>query len=107
MHTFRTTAFILSSILVVSTQTARAEDPFFTSESGYPPAANTQGSTVTRAQVKAELAKARAAGLIGNSESDYPPAVNTQGSTVTRAQVKAELAKARAADRITTSESDV
>ena len=70
MHTFRTAAFAISSLLLIGTQTAQAEDRFVIRESGYPSAVHIQGSTVTRAQVKAELAEARAAGLITISESD-------------------------------------
>jgi hypothetical protein len=53
----------------------------------------------TRAQVRAELIQARAAGFNPNSEAldvYYPQPTQSQ-STVTRAQVRAELIQARAA----------
>jgi Domain of unknown function (DUF4148) len=52
-------------------------------------------STVTRDQVKAELAQAKRDGTLtnlANNDSAYPPApVATAGSGKTRAEVKAEL----------------
>jgi len=53
-----------------------------------------QDSSVTRAQVQAELAAAKAAGRVQIGEATVLP--QTQASNVTRAQVQAELANARA-----------
>jgi hypothetical protein len=60
---------------------------------------------LTRAQVQAELAQARAAGQLDFAGSQYPVFLpsNAQSSAVpskTRAEVQAELAKARAAGEL-------
>jgi hypothetical protein len=59
---------------------------------------STSTSTLTRDQVKAELAQARRDGTLSNfanNDAAYPPApVATAGSGKTRAEVKAELAQA-------------
>lgn len=59
-------------------------------------------STVSRAEVRAELARARAAGELAFSHNEYPvlqPSMHDM-SNVSRADVKAELARARAANEI-------
>jgi Domain of unknown function (DUF4148) len=55
-------------------------------------------STVSRAQVKAELAQAQSSGLVAYGDAGYkvPDAVSTK----TRAEVKAELAQAQASGEI-------
>ena len=59
----------------------------------------------TRAQVVAELAQAKAAGLVTSGEEDYPPQVSaTSGKT--REQVRAELAEAKATGQYTFGELD-
>lgn len=60
----------------------------------YPEIAS-QGQPLTRAAVLADLAQARAQGLIPNGDADYPVYV-ASASTKSRADVKAELAQARA-----------
>ena len=62
-------------------------------------------STITRAQVIAEMQQARAAGLISEGELDYPPEIITQHEK-SAAQVKAELAAAIAAGQLSTGELD-
>lgn len=49
----------------------------------------------TREQVRAELAEAKAQGLVVYGENEQPPAYAQVGSTLTRAQVQADLAHAR------------
>src|SRR3546814_1521147 len=63
-------------------------------------AADMNSQSLTRAQVQAELAQAKANGQYTFGELDYP-AVAEQTSTVTRAQVQDELAQARAAGLVT------
>lgn len=59
----------------------------------------------TRAQVVADLAQAKAAGLVSFGEEDYPPQVSaTSGKT--REQVRAELAEAKATGQYTFGELD-
>jgi len=62
-------------------------------------------STITRAQVIAELQQARAAGLVSQGELDYPPEIKPH-STLSAAQVKADLAAAIAAGKLSTGELD-
>ncbi|WP_317203687.1 DUF4148 domain-containing protein [Janthinobacterium sp.] len=60
---------------------------------------------LTRAEVTAELLRARAAGELSTGESDYPkmpPFV----STLSRAQVTAEMVRARAAGEMSSGETD-
>lgn len=59
----------------------------------------------TRAQVRAELAAARAAGQIPSGDLDYPPPAPA-ASHKTRAQVRAELARARAAGEMSSGDLD-
>lgn len=57
-------------------------------------------SGLTRAQVQAELAQAKSAGLVSNVEPDDVPFQGVYGSAssgLTRAEVRAELAQAKAA----------
>ncbi|HUH58585.1 MAG TPA: DUF4148 domain-containing protein [Candidimonas sp.] len=56
-------------------------------------------STLTRAQVIAEMHEAKSMGLISHGEQAYPPAVVTE-SVKSRDQVLAELAAAREAGQI-------
>jgi len=54
-------------------------------------------STLTRAQVVADLQDARAQGLVTTNELAYPPVAQHADSQVTRAQVRQELSAAQAA----------
>src|SRR5690606_31676047 len=67
-------------------------------------AADTQ-PPLTRAQVQAELAQAKASGEYSFGELDYP-AVQAQASHLTRAQVQAELAQAKASGEYSFGELD-
>ena len=53
-------------------------------------------STVSRAQVQAELAQAKKQGLISYSDHATAPVAATGASSVSRADVRAELLRARA-----------
>ena len=61
-------------------------------------AASPQG--MTRAQVRAEVLAARAAGTLDFTEANYPPELTTRKSTVTRAEIKAEVIRARKAGEL-------
>lgn len=76
----------------------------FAAENGnnYPEVAS-QGQPLTRAAVLADLAQARAQGLIPNGDADYPVYV-ASGSAKSRAEVKTELAQARAAGELDVSQ---
>ncbi|OZI73687.1 MULTISPECIES: DUF4148 domain-containing protein [Bordetella] len=86
----------LASILLISAglagTTAYAQEP--SGELDYPPAV-AQTSSLTRAQVVAELQAARAAGQVTFGETEQA-ATPVASSTLTRAQVQAEAAEARA-----------
>lgn len=56
-------------------------------------------STLTRAQVIAQMQEAKSAGLVSSGELDYPPAFNSTSSK-DRSEVKAELAAAIEAGEI-------
>ena len=60
----------------------------------------------TRAQVAAELAQAKAAGLVTFGEEDYPPTQAAPTAGKTREQVRAELAEAKATGQYTFGELD-
>jgi len=60
----------------------------------------------TRAQVQAELAQAKAAGLVTFGEQDYPAVQVSTAAGKTREQVKAELAEAKANGQYTFGELD-
>lgn len=57
------------------------------------------GPAKSRTEVKAELAQARADGLVPQNDVDYP-IVASQGPSTSRAVVKQELARARAAGEL-------
>ncbi|VVE21180.1 hypothetical protein PCO31110_03178 [Pandoraea communis] len=60
----------------------------------YPQVAS-QGQPLTRADVLADLAQARAQGVIPHGDADYPVYV-ASGPAMSRTEVKAQLAQARA-----------
>lgn len=60
----------------------------------------------TRAQVQADLAQAKAAGLVTYGEQDYPAVQVAAAAGKTREQVKAELAQAKANGQYTFGELD-
>jgi hypothetical protein len=59
------------------------------------PAQTVQASTVTRAQVRAELVQAQRAGTLIQADDAYPGNVNSASSVKTREQVRAELRDAQ------------
>jgi len=63
-------------------------------------------SGVTRAQVRAELAQAKAQGLVSNVDPDNVPFQAAADNGPTRAQVRADLAQARAEGLVTNVEPD-
>jgi hypothetical protein len=83
-----TSALILAASLASFGASAFAAAPMF-------PSAPKSTSSLTRAQVLAELQQAKAAGQVTFGENDVPTAV-ASSSNVTRAQVEAEAANARA-----------
>ncbi|MBO1110375.1 DUF4148 domain-containing protein [Bordetella petrii] len=85
----------LASLLLISATfagtAAYAQEP--SGELDYPPAIS-QTSSLTRAQVVAELQAAKAAGQVTFGETEEP-AIQAAASTVTREQVRAEAEAAR------------
>ncbi|OZI66065.1 DUF4148 domain-containing protein [Bordetella genomosp. 1] len=65
-------------------------------EQDWPPA-DTSVSTVTRAQVVADLQAAREQGLVTTAELAYPPVTATSATQLTREQVQQQLHAAQAA----------
>ena len=63
-------------------------------------------NAATRAQVQAELAQAKTAGLVTFGEQDYPAAQASTAAGKTREQVRAELAEAKANGQYTFGEQD-
>jgi hypothetical protein len=66
-------------------------------------AAGPQGAStgLTRAQVRAEVLAARAAGTLDVTEANYPRELTAKAApVVTRAQIKAEVIRARAAGEL-------
>lgn len=60
----------------------------------------------TRAQVRAELAQAKAVGQVTYGEQEYPVFPPSSASGKTREQVRAELAQAKAAGQVTYGEQE-
>ena len=60
----------------------------------------------TREQVRAELAAAKAAGVVTYGEQEYPVVPPASGPSKTREQVRAELAQAKAAGLVTYGEQE-
>lgn len=89
----------LSALLASSA--SWAEHPSYSDTVAY------QGShSLTRAQVKEELAEARRRGLISQSDGDYPVEVPATGPGKTRAQVLHELKEAREHGLLNVSDQD-
>ena len=89
-----TQRFIAAAALVL---TAAAAGTAFADETGYVQTT----STLSRAEVLAELARARAAGEVNQPGESYGQfRVNEVKSTTTRAEVLAELTRARAAGEV-------
>ena len=70
------------------------------------PPADTSTSTVTRAQVQAELHAARALGQLASGEQEYPITAYADASAVSRDQVQAALLAARQAGQTAAGELD-
>ncbi|APW37380.1 hypothetical protein RD110_09430 [Rhodoferax koreense] len=83
-----------SALIAVAALTAVSA--FAESNDAYPVQPKTQ-STLTRAQVEADAAKAEKSGGVLKNDDSYPKAQKSTGPGKTRAQVKAELKKAEAA----------
>ncbi|MDB5850335.1 MAG: hypothetical protein JWP29_4087 [Rhodoferax sp.] len=89
------TSKILSSALIaVASLTAVSA---FAGDNDFYPATPAQTSSVSRAQVRAELVQAQRDGSLIKADDAYPAAVATQGSVKTRDQVKVELRDAQRA----------
>jgi hypothetical protein len=86
--------FAAAGFLSVSSFADSGNGEFYPAQT-YGHSTSTSTSTVTRDQVKAELAQARRDGTLinfNNNDAAYPPApVATAGGGKTRAEVKAEL----------------
>ncbi|CAN7659177.1 DUF4148 domain-containing protein [Caballeronia sp. LjRoot34] len=88
-------ALVLSGVIAVPA--------FADGDHGYPSVNPVQAGTLSRADVKAELAQARADGQLEFSQTNYPALPRQpQVDSLTRAQVTAELAHARAAHDVST-----
>jgi len=87
-------ALVLSAAFVGAAQAGELD---------WPPAADT-ASTLSRAQVRDELAQARADGEIVNGEQAYPAVAQAADSRLSRAQVRQELSAARANGEIVNGE---
>jgi hypothetical protein len=89
-----TKQLIVTSLLTIAGGAALASEA---TEFPIPP------STLTRAEVRAELARAQASGeLLSSAEAEQRPFA-LAASTLTRAEVRAELARARASGELVSS----
>jgi len=82
---------------VIALASAMAGSAFAQTSDNQYPIADFRSGTLTRAQVQAELAQAKANGTWSSLDNDsiYPVVVNT-GTPKTRVEVRAELAQAKA-----------
>jgi hypothetical protein len=83
------TKSLLAGVLAVLAASAYANDQFNGEAYSLSPETQAGASTVTRAEVKADLAKAQAAGQIAYGEAGYK--VPNAASTKSRAEVLADL----------------
>ena len=90
----------IKTALIAAATTALFASPAFAASS-QPDAATTR---LTRAEVKAEVIRARAAGELDNTEASYPRELVSTAPGLTRAQVRAELLRARAAGELDVNE---
>ena len=67
-------------------------------------AASPSRAKVSRAEVQAEVLRARAAGELEVTEAQFPAAPLPERSTVTRAEVRAQVIRARAAGELDVTE---
>ncbi|WP_280187866.1 DUF4148 domain-containing protein [Delftia sp. PS-11] len=94
-----TRRFAIIAALTVSAAAAQAAGFDFAENSSYPPEVQTQ-STLTRAQVIADLKAAQANGTLLSVGEGYQPAQNTAASTLSREQVRQEAAAAERAGKL-------
>ncbi len=87
------TSKILSSALIAAAAFS-ASGAFASDLNNYPPEV-AQTSTLSRAQVHADLAQAQRAGTLIKADDAYPGNVDVAGSVLSRDQVKAELRDAQ------------
>lgn len=88
-----TRRFALLAALAVSAAAAQAGSFDFGDNSSYPPEVQTH-STLTRAQVIADLKAAQANGTMPSVGEGYQPIQNTAASDLSRDQVRKEAAAA-------------
>lgn len=83
-------------VLLIGLSALLASSASWAENPNYPDTVAYQGShSLTRAEVKEELAEARRQGLISQSDGDYPVEMPATGPGKTRAQVLQELKEAR------------
>ncbi len=103
----KTTQLITAAIVLAISGSAFAQSGTAAPTPGSTAAAVAmQAGTVTRAQVVAELHRARANGEIAVTEADYGKLPVTKPSTVTRQQVMAELVRAQKNGEIPRTQAD-
>lgn len=94
-----TRRFAVLAALAVSAVAAQAGGFDFGDNSNYPPEIQTQ-STLTRAQVIADLKAAQANGTMPSVGEGYQPIQNTAASDLSRDQVRKEAAAANRAGQL-------
>jgi len=85
-----TSTKIFSSALIAIASLSAAS-AFASGDSEYPGVQTNTASTMTRAQVRAELMQAKRQGTLIQSDENYPGVVAQDNSVKTREEVKAEL----------------
>jgi hypothetical protein len=90
--TMNTTKFLAASLIALASvaTTSAFADSY---DRDYPVVSNTP-STVTRAQVRAELVAAEKDGSLAAINDNNYPVITTHGTSLTRAEVRADLIKA-------------
>ncbi|CAB5688714.1 Uncharacterised protein [Delftia tsuruhatensis] len=94
-----TRRFAILAALAVSAVAAQAAGFDYADNSSYPPEVKTQ-STLTRAQVIADLKAAQANGTMPSVAEGYLPIENTAASSVSRDEVRREAAAAERAGQL-------
>jgi len=93
---------IKTALIAATTAALFASPAFALAASSQQDAATT--ARLTRAEVKAEVIRARAAGELDVTEASYPRELTATGPGLTRAQVRAEQLRARAAGELDVNE---
>lgn len=97
-------AKLIAAVIVAAASALSA--PVFAAESVDYGNLATKAGTVTRAEVRAEAVRARAAGELDFTEANYPVITAAPASTLSRSDLRAEVLRARAAGELDITEAN-